>query len=95
LILDWLRRLQRHLGDWNDLEVMEEMMAEMLSRPRFLRSHVELAMRVEKLMLKNRRSKRVYENRYRRAAGGEENAARWEKWIGKLTTSEASTTPNR
>jgi CHAD domain-containing protein len=93
-ILTWLRRLQQHLGDWNDLEVMEEMMAEMLSRPRFLRSNVELAMRVEKLMLRNRRSKRVYENRYRRAAGGEESAARWETWIGNLTSSQAGTTSN-
>jgi CHAD domain-containing protein len=90
LILDWLRRLQQHLGDWNDLEVMEEMMAEMLSRPRYLRTHVELAMRVEKLMLRNRRSKRVYENRYRRAAGGEESAARWEVWIGNLTSNETA-----
>lgn len=94
LILDWLRRLQRHLGDWHDLEVMEEMMAEMLSRPRFLRSNLELAMRVEKLMLRNRRNKRVYENRYRRAAGGEESAARWETWIGQLTFNEAGATSN-
>lgn len=85
-ILSWLRRLQRHLGDWHDLEVMEEMMAEMLARPRFLRSHIELSMRVEKLMLRNRSNKRVYENRYRRAAGGAEVAARWETWIGQLTT---------
>jgi hypothetical protein len=51
-------------------------------------------MRVEKLMLRNRRSKKVFENRYRRAAGGEGSAARWEAWIGNLTSSASAVVAN-
>src|SRR5881296_1043925 len=52
--LAWLRCLQQHLGDWHDFEVLEELMIEMVARPAFLRDHLELALGVEKLILKNR-----------------------------------------
>ncbi|OFW04125.1 MAG: hypothetical protein A3G20_08955 [Acidobacteria bacterium RIFCSPLOWO2_12_FULL_59_11] len=63
-VLITLRRLQRHWGYWHDLEVMEQMMAEMLARPKFLRNHLLLAMRTERLMLKNQKNKRLYERRF-------------------------------
>lgn len=56
-----LRHLQQHLGDWHDLEVQEQMMLEMVARPPFLRSHLDLAMEVEKLALRNRQRKKLYE----------------------------------
>ena len=63
-ILNRLRRVQQHLGDWHDLEVMEQMMAEMLARPAFLRSNIDLAMKIERLMLSNQRLKQNYEKKY-------------------------------
>ncbi|MGH9784882.1 MAG: CHAD domain-containing protein, partial [Terriglobia bacterium] len=45
-----LRHLQRHLGDWHDLEVLEQMMLEMVARPGFLENRLELAMEVERLV---------------------------------------------
>ena len=63
-VLVTLRRLQRHWGYWHDLEVMEQMMAEMLARPKFLRNHLLLAMRTERLMLRNQKIKRTCERRF-------------------------------
>jgi CHAD domain-containing protein len=57
-ILDSLRRLQRELGDWHDLEIMEEMLLQMLSAPDFLRDHLELAIQAEQIAVRNRRRKK-------------------------------------
>lgn len=58
-----LRHLQRDLGDWHDLEVLEQMMAEMIARPQFLRSNIDLAIKIERLMLKNQKSKALDDQR--------------------------------
>ncbi len=55
--LEWLRKVQDLLGGWHDLEIAEQMMAEMIARPVFLREHPDLAAGVLKLMDRNRRAK--------------------------------------
>lgn len=62
--LVWLRALQEHLGNWHDLEVLEQMLVEMVARPAYLRDHLEIAMGVEKLILKNRASKGKFREKY-------------------------------
>ncbi len=62
--LVWLRALQEHLGNWHDLEVLEQMMVEMVARPAYLREHLETAMRVERLVLKNRAGKGKFREKY-------------------------------
>jgi CHAD domain-containing protein len=79
--LDWLRQLQRHLGDWHDLEIMEQTMIEMVARPKFLASHLDRAVETEKLVLRNRRVKQVYQDRFFELI---EQRADWERladWI--------------
>lgn len=62
--LQWLRGLQTHLGNWHDAEVLEQVMIEMVARPEFLREHLPIAMGVEKLILRNRKGKESYREKY-------------------------------
>lgn len=62
--LAWLRSLQTLLGDWHDLEVLEEMMIGMVARPEFLRDHLALAVSVERQIARLRSSKRGYQEKF-------------------------------
>jgi CHAD domain-containing protein len=62
--IGWLRSVQQRLGDWNDLEVLERLMIEMIARPEFLRDQLELAMGVEKLILRTRVVKKRFAEKY-------------------------------
>jgi CHAD domain-containing protein len=62
--LAWLRQLQQHLGDWHDLEVLEQMIVEMIARPELLREQLPLVMQIEKLMLRNRTAKQAFQEKY-------------------------------
>ena len=62
--LAWLRKLQQHLGNWHDLEVLEQMLIEMVARPEFLRDHLDIAMGVGKLITKNRKGKGAFRQKY-------------------------------
>ena len=62
--LAWLRQLQKHLGDWHDLEVMEQTMIEMVARPKFLGDHLELGVEAEKVVLRNRKLKQAYQDQF-------------------------------
>lgn len=62
--LAWLRSLQKHLGNWHDREVLEQMMIEMVARPDFLRDQLDTAMGVERLILRNRAQKEGYQKKY-------------------------------
>lgn len=59
-----LRRLQRCLGDWHDLEVLEQRMLEMVARQEFLRQRLSTAMEVERLVVRGRAAKRRLEEKY-------------------------------
>jgi CHAD domain-containing protein len=62
--LAWLRELQDLLGNWHDLDVLEQMMVEMVARPTYLRENLNMVMEVEKLIVKNRTNKRTFRELY-------------------------------
>ena len=82
-----LRDMQKDLGDWHDLEVLEQMMIEMLARKEFLRDHLSLAMDVEKLILRNRANKQALEEKYFRVSRDSEEMKRLKEWVSYLLAS--------
>jgi CHAD domain-containing protein len=88
--LTWLRQLQTHLGDWHDLEVLEQTMIEMLARPEFLREHLPLAMEVERLILRNRQNKVEFEEKYVRMSRGSVEMRRLKEWVAYLLASPSA-----
>jgi CHAD domain-containing protein len=76
-----LRRLQTHLGDWHDLEVQDEMMLEMIGQEGFLTDRLELAMDVERLVLRNRKSKFGYVEQFLRMTGGSQEWLQLSGWV--------------
>ncbi|OFW41927.1 MAG: hypothetical protein A3J28_01485 [Acidobacteria bacterium RIFCSPLOWO2_12_FULL_60_22] len=88
--LTCLRHLQRHLGDWHDLEVLEQMMLEMVARPEFLQERLQLAMEVERLVLRNRRNKKSYEEKFYQMTRNSEEWQQLTDWVQNfLSTSSA------
>ena len=85
-----LRDMQKDLGDWHDLEVLEQMMIEMLARREFLRDHLPLAMQVEKLVLRNRESKQALEEKYFRASRDSAEMHRLKEWVSYLLASPSA-----
>jgi CHAD domain-containing protein len=81
--LAWLRRLQQHLGNWHDLEILEQMTIEMVGRPKFLRDYLETAMRVEQLVLRNRSSKKRLVQRYVHMTMASDGYQRLANWVGR------------
>ena len=88
--LVWLRQLQKHLGDWHDLEVLEQMMIEMLAQPEFLRDHLPLAMDVERLILRNRKNKVEFVERYFRMSRESGEMLRLKEWVSYLLASPST-----
>ena len=88
--LAWLRCLQQHLGDWHDFEVLEELMIEMVARPAFLRDHLELALGVEKLILKNRETKKQFLDRYFQMLREPEGPRRLNDWVDYVLASPSA-----
>jgi CHAD domain-containing protein len=88
--LVWLRQIQRHLGEWHDLEVLEQIMIEMVARPEFLRDHLEIAMGVQKLIVRNRIAKKVLKERYLALAQDSSDLRRMKEWAGYLLASSSA-----
>jgi CHAD domain-containing protein len=91
--LAWLRGLQEHLGNWHDLEVLEQMMIEMVARPEFLRDHLETAMGVEKLILKTRSGKVTFRQKYFGMTRDAEGYQQVNGWVASLLASPAAFVP--
>ncbi len=85
-----LRQLQKYLGDWHDLEVLEQMMIEMVARPEFLRDNLVLAMQVEKLILRNRESKVDFEAKYSRMSWDSPEMHRLKEWVAYFLASPSA-----
>jgi CHAD domain-containing protein len=79
--LVWLRHLQRHLGEWHDLEVLEQVMIEMVARPEFLRDQLPIAMGVEKLIVRNRAAKKIMKEKYLLIARDSAELRRLKEWV--------------
>ena len=88
-VLTWLRKLQQHLGDWHDLEVLEQMLLEMVARPKFLRNHLDIAIRVEKLVLRNRTAKKRYVEKYFRMTLDSAESRYLKEWVGDLLSARS------
>ncbi|MGE5321746.1 MAG: CHAD domain-containing protein [Actinomycetota bacterium] len=91
--LFWLRSVQRSIGEWHDLEVLEHMMTGLLLRRKFLRDHLELAVQVEQLLLQNREIKKSSEEgfvRMTRQSGEYEQMKLWVKQVMVAVDSAAS-----
>ncbi len=90
--LEPLRGLQDRLGNWNDLEVMEQMMLEMIASPEYLQEHLQLAIQIEQLVLRNRRIKKLGEGKI---LGALEDSPEWSAlggWVSHFlsTSSDAA-----
>jgi CHAD domain-containing protein len=88
--LAWLRQLQTHLGNWHDLDVLEQMMIELVAQPEFLREQLRLAMEVEKLMVRIRASKAEFEQKYSRQLLESVEMRRLQDWMGYVLASPAA-----
>ena len=80
--LAWLRRIQQSLGDWHDMEVLEEMIIDMIAKPEFLRDQLPLALVTGKLILRNRAAKQRFRDKYFRitlSPGNHEEIKNWAK----------------
>lgn len=64
-VLPALRALQKALGRWHDMEVLEQVTSELLVQKKFVRDHLELAIEIEQLFLRNREIKRSSEEKFR------------------------------
>lgn len=64
-VLSHLRELQRTIGEWHDMEVLEQMTSNLLVQKKFVRNHLELAVEIEELFLRNREIKRSAEEKFR------------------------------
>ena len=62
-------------------------MIEMVARPDFLRERLDLAMGVEKLIVRNRVAKKKMEEKYFRVTVDSPDAARLKEWVGYLVSS--------
>ena len=62
--LIWLRSLQTRLGDWHDLAVFEEAIIGMIADRDFLRDRLEMAIQIERLIVRNRALRSKLENQY-------------------------------
>jgi CHAD domain-containing protein len=84
--LVWLRRLQQHLGDWHDLEVLEQILIEMVARPKFLRDQLDLAIAIERVIQRNRIAKQKYIDRYFQIVASSAGNQRIKEWVARLTS---------
>jgi len=82
--------LQQHLGDWHDLEVMEQMMTEMIGKPAFLREHVDIGVNVMNLMVRNRALKKRYQGAYLRMASDGGGYPGIKEWASHLLASPSA-----
>jgi CHAD domain-containing protein len=88
--LTWLRGLQQHLGNWHDLEVLEQMMIAMVARPEFLQDHLDLAMGVERLILRNRTGKKNYREKYTQMTLDSEGYQQMKDWVAEVLASPSA-----
>jgi CHAD domain-containing protein len=88
--LIWLRSLQTQLGDWHDLVVFEEAVIGMVADRDFLRDHLELAIQVERLMMRNRALKSKLEKQYFAMIRDRAGIVRMRDWARAIVDSPAA-----
>jgi CHAD domain-containing protein len=88
--LTWLRKIQQQLGDWHDLEVLEEMIIEMIAKPEFLRDQLPLALTTGKLILRARTAKQGFREKYFQMTLDSTNHQGIKNWAEDLLAAPAS-----
>jgi CHAD domain-containing protein len=88
--LAWLKKIQQHLGDWHDMEVLEEMIVEMVAKPEFLRNQLPLALATGKLILRNRTIKQRFKERYFRMTSDSPDYQQVKNWVAGLLAAPAT-----
>ncbi|MBZ5523116.1 MAG: CHAD domain-containing protein [Acidobacteriia bacterium] len=76
-----LRELQRAIGEWHDMEVLEHVTSKMLVHKKFVRDHLELAVEIEQLFLRNREIKRTSEEKFRRVTMNSHDYQEIKRWV--------------
>jgi len=92
-VLAWLRDLQQLLGEWHDQVVLEDLMVAMVARPDFIKEHLPLAMEVEKLVLRLRKSKDGLVEKYSEATSDSEKYRRMRNWVAYILSSPSEAFP--
>jgi CHAD domain-containing protein len=82
-VLESLRSMQQSLGNWHDIVVLDQMLVEMLARPDFLASNLEIAIQIEKLILSHRRDKDRCIGEFAQVADSEAGQ-RMQDWVAGL-----------
>jgi CHAD domain-containing protein len=85
--LIWLRSLQTQLGDWHDLVVFEESVIGMLADRDFLRDHLEMAIQIERLIMRNRASKSKLEKKYIEMTRDRTGFLKTKEWVRRMVDS--------
>jgi CHAD domain-containing protein len=87
--LIWLRNLQIRLGNWHDLVVFEEAVVGMIADRDFLRDQLEMAIQVERLIMRNRVSKSRLEKQYFEIIRDKAGFIRTRNWVREMVNSPA------
>jgi CHAD domain-containing protein len=88
--LIWLRSLQTRLGDWHDLAVFEEAVIEMIADRDFLRDQLEMAIQIERLIMKNRTLKSKLEKQYFEMIRNRAGFIGTRDWVRRIVDSPAT-----
>jgi CHAD domain-containing protein len=89
-VLIWLRSLQTQLGDWHDLVVFEEAVIGMIADPAFLRDHLEMALQIERLIMRNRVQKAKLERNYFEMTRDKTGFFKTREWVRSVVNSPAT-----
>lgn len=88
--LIWLRSLQTQLGNWHDLVVFEEAVIGMIADPAFLRNRLEMALQVERLIMRNRAQKAKLEKKYFEMTRHQTGFFKTREWVRRVMNSPAA-----
>ncbi len=79
-----LRDLQRLLGQWHNLEMLEQAMIETIVEGNLLAENLGLAMEIERLMLRTRKAKKALEERFFAAVSNSDDFRRLDRMMLRL-----------
>jgi CHAD domain-containing protein len=88
--LIWLRSLQTQLGDWHDLVVFEEAVIGMIADRDFLHDHLELAVQIERLIMRNRTLLSTLEKKYFEMTRDKTGFNKTREWVRAVVDSPAA-----
>ena len=88
--LVWLRSLQTQLGNWHDLVVFEDAVIGMIADPDLLRDQLEMAIQIERLILRNRALKSKLEKQYFEMIRDKTGMIKTREWVRRMVDSPAA-----